>query len=312
LKSEIKSLTAPALVAAIVSVAMIAAGNAADPQVAAIPAAEVICIDGVPICRAPVEPTATPSPTVTPKAVTATPTVQAVGPNLLSNPGFEGRVRTVVFPEITVFEGWDPYYCDQPYTAQKCPVPPEWNPYRGLPMKRPEFKPGNPEMQNCSSSYMNRVHSGCNSQQAFSYSGVSNEGVQYTVRNIASGRYVLTAWAQLWVSDSGRACLRRDANNHCIAFGGNFESDIATKDDRTAMFARLGYDPTCGTNAFAPSVVWSQDYGYAQGFYDKYQQMSLPIQVTGDCVTVFIGGYNRFAKSANNLYIDDASLRRAQ
>lgn len=234
-----------------------------------------------------------------------------VGSNLLRNPGFEGQTRTVIFPEVTVFEWWDPYYCDRPYTDQKCPVPLEWNPYERN-MGRPEYTTANRAPQNCTSSpYLNRVHSGCNGQQWFGAFRVTNGGVQQTVSGLTPGTYELSAWAAMWISDGGAACLARSpATNQCLARGALYKSDVATADDRSAAHVRLGYDPTCSADAFASSVIWSPDYGYAEGFYDEFQQMTMTIQVDMNCVSVFIGGTNRYAVGNNNFYIDDASLRR--
>lgn len=259
--------------------------------------------------------------TVPPATVTTLPTATATVGNIpapqLQNPGFETRngqhVRPVYgLPEINVVPGWNPYFCDQPYTAARCPTPDAWNPnpYTTY-MKRPEFKPSNPDQDcNAANQYASRTHGGCQSQQSFEFYGVGRHGVYQTVIVTPGAQYEFSAYIQLWAAENAvGGCVRRDSRNACIERNADpYSSDIATADDKTAIAAHVGVDPTCGTNAFAPTVQWSADSAWAEGFYDKFGLAKIRFTALSNCVTVFAGGYNRYGKAHNDIYIDDAAL----
>lgn len=236
------------------------------------------------------------------------------GPELLRNPGMEGPFTSREFNEITIADKWSAWYCDIPYTAAKCEVPLQDNPYERY-MQKPEFTPNNPLQTEClTSSFLNRVHSGCNGQHFFGFSRVIRAGVQQTIVNLTPGNYQLSMWAQIWSNgqQNAQGCVRRNSSNACVEWMSVlYTSDIASLDDVTAMSAILGYDPTCGTNAFASTVIWSRNFGYTEGLYDNYARVFAPVRVTGNCVTVFLGGFSRFANYHNDFYFDDASLRLA-
>jgi hypothetical protein len=187
-------------------------------------------------------------------------------------------------------------------------------------MKRPEYTPGNRAtyIEPCSESpYANRVHGGCNSQQWFAFSAVARAGVFQVADGLQPGTtYELSAYVQLWSmegsdpSNPTLPCVRRDSENACIDWGNDpFTSDVATEDDLTSIFAILGVDPTCGTNAFDEDVEWSRAFGHADGLYDRFGRIAMTFVAERDCATVYLGGYNRFAKTHNNWYLDDAALR---
>ena len=101
-------------------------------------------------------------------------------------------VRGVIFGEVNVYEGWEPFYCDQPYTPTRCPAerigsgnPP------GLLMGRPEYKP---------TDIANRVHSGATAQQWFCFFRTCRAGVPRdgwgTQRGAVADAYELAGLAQ--------------------------------------------------------------------------------------------------------------------
>lgn len=236
------------------------------------------------------------------------------GEELLLNPSFEGRYYSRGgINEVTIAEAWSEWYCDVPYTPAKCPVPLIFNPYERF-MQRPEYTPSNPFQLDCFfSSFLNRVHSGCNSQHFFGFSKVIRAGVKAKITGLIPGTYQLSAWFQIWSNGetNAKGCVRRDSANNCVEWmADTYTSSIASQHDRDAMKTLIGYDPTCGNDAFASTVIWSAyEYGYAEGLYDNWRQVGMPVEVTGTCVTVFLGGYSRYANYHNDFYVDDASFR---
>lgn len=278
------------------------------------------CLAGVTATATPLVVTDIPAPTSTalPTATSLPPTVTVTVPQpVLQNPSFEtkppfGAVKPQYgLPEINLVPGWTAYFCGIPYTSQNCAVPLAWNPYQPY-MRRSEYKPANPD-QDClnANQYANRVKKGCNAQQWFSYSGVSNGGVYQSVNTLVVGvRYELSAYMQLWSAENAAGgCVARDTQNKCTDRNADpYTSDLATLDDRTSIFARIGVDTSCGTNAYAQSVIWSRDFGYDDGLYDKYGQIKIAFVAQSTCATLFIGGYNRFSKTHSDFFVDDAKL----
>lgn len=255
--------------------------------------------------------TALPTETTVPTATQAVPAPSLINGNFETKPPV-GYVRPIYgLPEINVMQGWLPYFCDQPYTQQKCVIPKEWNPYTTY-LGRPEFKPANPD-QDCAgpNQYANRVKRGCNAQQLFGFYRVVNGGVYQTVTTLVPGqRYTWSAWMQLWSAENAKGgCTVRDLTNRCIDFNSDpYTSDIASHDDRNSINARVGVDLSCGTNAFSQSVQWSRDHSYADGFYDHWGQIEITFTAISNCATLFAGGYNKYGKAHGDIYIDDARL----
>jgi hypothetical protein len=217
--------------------------------------------------------------------------------NRLRNPGFEGLVRPVIFPEVNVFADWEPFYCDEPYTPEKCPAerrdtqsPPRQG-YNDpdLLMGRPEFKP---------SDVANRIHSGQTAQQWFCFYRVCRAGVFQTVATSPGETCEVSAWVQTW---SASSTIGTD--------GQNFTSTTATADDRANSTWFIKVDPTGGTYAFAPSILISQPFTYDFGHYDKYIQIRFAFTATSSQATVFFENLRLWPFPHNDSYIDDAAVR---
>jgi len=236
-------------------------------------------------------------PTVVPTAVPTTPSgpatpTQIVGPvvipsnasNLVTNSSFTGQVRPVIFGEVNVFESWEPFYCDQPYTQQKCPAPRQGsgNP-PGLMMGRPEYKP---------TDVANRVHSGKTAQQWFCFWRTCDAGIFQTVTTTPGAVCVAGAFVQSWSAN-----------------GTGFTSDLQTADQRANSTWFIRVDPTGGTSAFANSILISRGFGYGDGIYDKYVEISYQFAATSNKATVFFENLRLWPISNNDNYIDDVYVR---
>jgi LysM repeat protein len=231
------------------------------------------------------EPTAEPTddPDI-PTPIVPVVTVPANLPNRFANPGFEGSVRPVIFGEVNVYEDWEPFYCDEPYTATKCPAlrqgsgnPP------GLQMGRPEYKP---------TDIGNRVHSGLTAQQWFCFWRTCDAGVFQTITTTPGATCEAGAYVQSWSAN-----------------GTGFTSDLQTADQRANSTWFIRIDTSGGTNAFANNVLISRGFGYSDGIYDKYVRISYTFTATSNQTTVFFENLRIWPISNNDNYIDDAYLR---
>ena len=232
-------------------------------------------------------PTETPSPTTAPGEPTPTPLFAVVPEdalNLLDNPGFEGETRPVVFGEINVFEGWQPFYCDRPYTPDKCPAPRQGNGNPvGLEMGRPAFQ---------STAVPNRVHSGETAQQWYCFRRSCRAGVFQTVEVSPGVSCEAGAWVQSWSAD-----------------GTGFTSDLETIDARANSNWRIIVDLAGGDYAFAAGLPSSRAFDYDDDIYDQYTLIRYTFQTTGPRVTVFFENLRLWPIINNDNYIDDAYLR---
>lgn len=240
-------------------------------------------------------PTATPTltPTLTATATPGQPsptplvsnaTVSPNAPNLLTNPGFEGNVRSVAFPDVNVFANWEPFYCDEPYTAAKCPAPRQGtgNP-EGLMMGRPEYQ---------STTLNKRVHGGSTAQQWFCFWRSCDAGVYQTVNTTAGAVCEVGAYIQSWSAN-----------------GTGYLSDLQTADQRANSTWFIRVDPTGGTNAFASHVLVSRGFGYADGIYDKYMLIKYVFTTAGPKTTVFFENIRLWPISNNDNFLDDGYVR---
>lgn len=245
-------------------------------------------------------PTIDPNATATPIPPTITPTSVPNPPpstdNLFENPGFEGSTRSVIFPEVNVFTSWEPFYCDQPYTKQKCPAlrrdtksPPRTG-YNdpSLVMGRPEYKPSDVE---------NRVRNGKTAQQWFCFFRVCDAGVFQTIDTHAGQTCEASAYVQSW-----------SASGSYGTDGKAFTSDTATKDDKANSVFRIRVDTSGGTQAFANGILVSRDFTYDDGHYDKYAKISYTFTAAGDKTTIFFENVRLWPFAHNDSYIDDAAV----
>ncbi len=224
-------------------------------------------------------------PSITPTRITPDVTVPPDAPNLLSNPGFEGATREVGFSTVKVFEGWEPYYCDEPYTGEKCPALRQGNGNpEGLTMGRPIYK---------GTDTPNRVHSGTSAQQWFCAYSACRGGIYQIISTVPGATCEAGAYVQSWSAGAGSALL----------------SALTTQDDRDNSTWFIRVDLSGGTFAFNNSLQLSRGFGYSDGIYDQYAHISYIFVATGDRVTVFFENLRLWPIANNHNWIDDAYVR---
>jgi len=138
--------------------------------------------------------------------------------NVLVNPGFEDGFSDRGAGEVSVANGWFPWYQDGPGQNEGF--------YR-----RPEYKP-----EDAARFGTRRIHSGNWAQKLFSTFATHNAGVFQQVKLPAGSKLTLSAWVQAWSS--------QDANPDAVVDPGNYR-------------VYIGIDPTGGTDWSSPNVVWS-------------------------------------------------------
>lgn len=156
-------------------------------------------------------PTETPLPTATP--------VEYPAGNLLRNPGFEGGFSERGSGEVSIAEGWQPWWQDGPGQQEGY--------YR-----RPEYKPEDADLYGG-----RRVRSGRFAQKLFNTFSTHNAGIYQQVSVAPGGRCTFSIWVQVWSS--------RDPNPDTSVDPGNYR-------------VMVGIDPTGGTDWSAASVIWGE------------------------------------------------------
>src|SRR5574341_96905 len=230
----------------------------------------------------------TPLPSSTPLPLpTSTPIPVNPGANRFRNPGFEGSVRSVVFNEVNVFEGWEPFYCDEPYTPQKCQVPRPCSPGQSGGCNPPELKMGRPEYK--PSNLAGRVHGGLTAQQWFCYYRTCAAGVFQTIATKPGETCEVGAYIQSWSNTDG-----------------DIASELSTADDRANSTWQIMVDTGGGSYAFAGGLLKSSLWGYDQGIYDQYVRIFFSFKATGSSTTIFFMDSRLWPIENNDSYIDDA------
>lgn len=185
--------------------------------------------------------------------------------NLLQNPGFEGGFAQFAhFATAIVADKWLPWWKEQVGGDEA------WK------NRMPEYKAAAP--------YKNRIHSGGNAQQYFTYYGTHVGGIYQTVKNIRPGSKLrFTLYGQAW------------------AGGGN---DPNKSEGGGPMHMRIGIDPTGGTNPWSGNIVWSGE----QNPLDAWSAFAVEAIAKSNQVTVFTYSAPVYPTQHNDVYWDDASL----
>jgi hypothetical protein len=189
----------------------------------------------------------------------------ADGENLLHNPGFEASFAQYgPFRTAIVAEGWTPWWWPQRRTD------PAWQ------NRMPEYKAAAP--------YENRIFAGRNAQQLFTVYGTHVGGIYQVVGGIEPGSTVRFAiWGHAWAGGS---------DDPYLSEGGG------------PMHMAVGVDPTGGTSAFSPRVVWSEE----QNPLDQWVRFEVEAVAVGSAVTVFARSAPDYPTRHNDVYWDDARL----
>jgi hypothetical protein len=151
-------------------------------------------------------------------------------------------------------------------------------PERDGPCALPEYKPLDKAQD------PRRVYEGQVAQCWFIRWKVFDAGVYQRVESVVGATYRLSVMAQAW-------CSNKD--------------DPEVSDGE--LYITLGIDPTGGTDAFAPSVAWSE-WEYVGAKYQQYHSPS--VLASGGNLTLFVRAWNKWELSHNDIYIDDAHLSR--
>ncbi len=223
------------------------------------------------------------------------PAVAQSGGDLLRNGDFEegdyasGWAFQDNIPEVQVAPGWRAFYADFPPAYAIKPARCNDNPNNGCYWARPEFR------DNKAAEFANRVQSGLKSQKYFTFGRQHEAGMMQQVTGIVPGtRLHFQAFVMLW---------------SCMA-GENWSTCPTTpySNSPSLMHARVGIDPTGGTDPLAPTVVWSAE----SNDVDVWLQLQVEAVAQSDRVTVFT--YTRadwtdmIPRVHNDVYVDNASL----
>lgn len=201
--------------------------------------------------------------------VSASNTLQGACPgNRLVNGGFEGGFSERGSGEVSVADGWHPWF--KPGSPEEFP---------GL-NYRPEYKPEDAQVFGD-----RRVHSGRFAQKWFTTYATHTAGILQQVSGIPVGsRLQFTAWVQVWSDDT---------------------DDPAKSDVPGNYRVLIGIDPFGGTDWNSDNIVWSEPNVFA---YDAYKQLSLNTVARNNVVTVFLKGVPEFPVKHNDSYWDDICL----
>jgi hypothetical protein len=201
-------------------------------------------------------------------AAVPTGSLRAIPPaqqNLLSNPSFEAAFSQFAhFRTAVMAADWSPWWKPQAADDEA------WK------NRMPEYKAAAP--------YENRIHSGANAQQLFTYHGTHIGGIFQRVSGVTPGaRLRFAIWGQAWA-------------------GGR--DDPYKSEGGGPMHMRIGIDPNGGTDPFSTSIVWSKD----QNPLDKWEAFAVEATARASRVTVFTYSAPEYPSKHNDVYWDDASM----
>jgi len=157
-------------------------------------------------------------PLLLPSLALAEPAAQgSCAGNVLLNPGFEDGFSDRGAGQVTVANGWNPWYQDGPGQQEG------YN-------RRPEYKPEDAKLHT-----RRRIHSGNFAQKLFTTFGTHNAGLFQQVQVSVGSQLTFSAWVQAWSS--------QDPNPDKVVAPGNYHITV-------------GIDPNGGTDGTSSNVVW--------------------------------------------------------
>jgi PKD repeat protein len=139
------------------------------------------------------------------------------------------------------------------------------------------------------------VHHGERSQRIH-FAGQSRAGLMQTVGANAQWDYQVSVWYSLNEQSGGKSELIKDLDD---------PSDLVPA-DQAGGTARLGIDPTGGTDPSSPDIVWSEGY-----LRPEWAQLSVRATATGSAFTVFLEGEGS-GRLGVDVFFDDAALLAVQ
>jgi hypothetical protein len=196
--------------------------------------------------------------------------------NLLYNPSFEGEYHAYIPPgghpdcpfgvciTAQMADGWTPWWVSHDPQDENHII------------RMPEYKPAAP--------WENRIRSGANAQQYFSFFSTHRAGIYQRVSVKPDHQYRFAIWGHAWES----------------------YEDNPDYSDPTGypINQQIGIDPTGGTNWSSPKVVWSTPHGQ----YDKFGLFQVCAVAQKSTITVFTFSEPKWAAKHNDVYWDDAEL----
>jgi LysM repeat protein len=266
-------------------------------------------------------PTATPLPAAPPPP---TPISVALGQNLLTDGGFEGklyipcsRFDTVPWQQISCdgldFEQRDPATHQRVYIMwNTVQVPLGWKAWWLSPNKNHASDPNfyqnhpnncyedapegcvawhNPEFRDTKGVVLgpSRIHSGSNSQKYFTFWSVHEAGVMQTVAVPPGATLRFSAWMHAWSTNQDG---REEFPDSYVSSG------------QSSMHMKVGIDPCGGEDPWSPNIVW----GLEHDSYDQFGYYEVRATAQCDKVTVFTHSMPEKAMKHNDVYVDDAEL----
>ncbi len=244
------------------------------------------------------------------------PATETLGPNLLVNPGLEGKYqqqcsRRTDPPWVTVEcdpanydyinlnlwataqvpDGWNAWW-RVPNDNQKdpnyfntnpayCDFTKKETPSDCVPWHNPEFRDtaGGPQETG-----PERRMEGENSQKYFTYYTIHEAGLYQQVGGVKPGdKLRFSAYMEAW---------------------SNAANDPARSAGQQTMGMQVGIDPTGGNNPWSSNIVWSP----VQESYDKFSQFVVEAVAKNNVVSVWTRSHPTYAIQHNDVYVDGTSL----
>ncbi len=215
--------------------------------------------------------------------------------NLLANPSFEqpyykqccqtsnefySAPPNMPIDEVQIPNGWNAWWREPDNSAGSqtpvsCDVPGVAT-FACTAFHRPEWRDAAP--------YVNRIHTGVSAQKMFTFWSIHEAGMYQKVTNVKRGQLLdFSIYIQGWSTDVAGS---------------------PTSHGQQSMNFRVGIDPTGGTDAFSPNVVWSP----TADSWDTWTKFSVQAVATGSSVTVFTYSRPVYPIIHVDAYFDDAAL----
>jgi predicted GH43/DUF377 family glycosyl hydrolase len=198
----------------------------------------------------------------------------------------------VTFDEVRVVEGWEPFYCAEPYVEEACR---ERGPAAGEDfasrMNRPAFG---------SIATTGRVHGGGSAMGWWCEYAACLGGVYQTFETAPGEVCEVGAWVQSWSAPTG------EGHDSAGRPTGPNTSELLAQSDRDNSTWRIRIDREGGSYPWVSRVLTGGPYGYEAGFYDRYALIRYSFVATGGQATVFIENLRLWPFQHNENYLDDA------